>query len=212
MPSDYASQPLVKSRRRVSDHGEVFTPDWMVDAMLDQVKDETERIGSRFLEPACGSGNFLAPALQRKLAAAGTRYAKSRFEFEHQALFALMSVYGIELLPDNIDECKTRLLEIFILFLGVNEQGDLGRAGRAVLDANLIHGDAMTMLTPAGAPIEFPEWAYLGRGKYQRRDFRLDNLSERSQVRGTLFDQFEEHEVFQPTRRYQPMTVKELAA
>src|SRR5947199_5318416 len=103
---------LFKSKQRVADHGEVFTPAWMVEAMLDLVKDETERIDSRFLEPACGSGNFLVRILQRKLAAVESKYAKSEFERRHYAMLALMSIYGIELLADNIAECRANLLEV----------------------------------------------------------------------------------------------------
>jgi hypothetical protein len=71
---------LIKSKRRVADHGEVFTPRWLVEKMLDLVKGETERIDSRFLEPACGSGNFLVPVLQRKLAAVEIKFGKTEFE------------------------------------------------------------------------------------------------------------------------------------
>src|SRR5947207_1890783 len=104
---------LFKSKQRVADHGEVFTPPWMVAAMLDLFKDETERIDSRFLEPACGSGNFLVQILRRKLAAVELKYGRSDFERRHYALLALMCLYGIELLPDNIAECRANLLEIF---------------------------------------------------------------------------------------------------
>ena len=206
------SAPLVKSRQRVADHGEVFTPDWMVEAMLDQVREETERIGSRFLEPACGDGNFLEPVLRRKLVAVEARYGRSVFERSHQALYGLMSIYGIELLEDNAAACRSRLHKIFCDFVHARTDDEWNRAATAVLKANIIRGDAMSMLSPAGEPIQFPEWAYLGRGRFQRRDFRLDNLSQRSQVKGTIFDHFEEHEVFAPTREYPPMTVKELAA
>ena len=104
---------LVKSKQRVADHGEVFTPSWMVEAMLDLVQGETERIDSRFLEPACGSGNFLVPILKRKLAAVELKYGKSDFEKRHFALLALMCCYGIELLADNIAECRAKLLQVF---------------------------------------------------------------------------------------------------
>jgi len=110
---------LVRSRQRVADHGEVFTPQWMVDDMLNLVKDESERIDSRFLEPACGSGNFLKPVLQRKLATVQSRYGRSEFERKHYALFALMCVYGIELLEDNVAECRQNLQQIFNDFLEV---------------------------------------------------------------------------------------------
>src|SRR5512134_396501 len=107
----------VKSKQRVADHGEVFTPAWMVEAMLDLVRHETERIDSRFLEPACGSGNFLVPILRRKLATVLLRYAKSDFERRHHALFGLMCIYGIELLADNAAECRQNLVDTFCEFL-----------------------------------------------------------------------------------------------
>lgn len=104
---------LVKSKQRVADHGEVFTPPWMVEAMLDLVKPETERIDARFLEPACGSGNFIVQILRRKLAAVERKYGKSDFERRHYALLGLMCIYGIELLADNITECRANVLEVF---------------------------------------------------------------------------------------------------
>jgi len=167
---------LIKSRKRIADHGEVFTPRWLVEKMLDLVKGETGRIDSRFLEPSCGIGNFLVPVLQRKLAAVEAKYGKSEFERQHYALLALMCIYGIELLADNIAECRANLLEVFAGYLNVDESNDLYRAAFNVLSQNLVHGDALTMRTHDGHPISFAEWGYLGRGKFQRRDFRLDVL------------------------------------
>src|ERR1700689_4551974 len=103
---------LIKSKRRVADHGEVFTPPWLVEKMLDLVRGETERIDSRFLEPACGSGNFLVPVLKRKLATVQARNGKSDFEMRHYALLALTSIYGIELLEDTVAECRQNWLEV----------------------------------------------------------------------------------------------------
>jgi type I restriction-modification system DNA methylase subunit len=116
---------LIKSKKRVADHGEVFTPPWIVEAMLDLVKGETERIDSRFLEPACGSGNFLIRVLRRKLGAVELKFGKSDFEKRHYALLALMCIYGIELLPDNITECRANLLEIFAEYLNIDESAEL---------------------------------------------------------------------------------------
>ena len=168
----------MKSKQRVADHGEVFTPAWMVEAMLDLVKDETERIDSRFLEPACGSGNFLVQVLRRKLAAVELKYGKSDFEKRHYALLALMCIYGIELLADNIAECRANMLEILAEYLNLDESDDLYRAASYVLSQNLVHGDALTMRTSDGQPITFAEWGYLGKGKFQRRDFRFDMLTQ----------------------------------
>lgn len=204
---------LVKSKQRVADHGEVFTPPWMVGAMLDLVKGETERIDSRFLEPACGSGNFLVQVLQRKLVAVELKYGRSEFEKRHLALHGLMCIYGIELLPDNIAECRDNLLEIFAAYLGLNEADDLYRAARFVLTQNLVHGDALTMLDSHKQPITFAEWGYLGKGKYMRRDFRFDVLTGSSafSAAGSLFAHLGKHEIFTPIKTYAPMTVRELA-
>ncbi|WAS06666.1 N-6 DNA methylase [Gloeomargaritales cyanobacterium VI4D9] len=199
----------VKSKQRVADHGEVFTPPWLVEAMLDLVKDETERIDSRFLEPACGSGNFLVQILRRKLAAVEIKYGRSDFEKRHYALLGLMCIYGIELLADNIAECKANLLEIFAEYLGVGESDQFYLAADYVLSQNLVHGDALTMCTHDGQPITFAEWGYLGKGKFQRRDFRLDTLAMSSTF--SAFSPLNKHEVFTPVKTYSPMTVRELA-
>ena len=202
---------LVKSKERVADHGEVFTPTWMVEDMLDLVKSESERIDSRFLEPACGSGNFLKAVLARKLRAVEARYGKSEFERRQYALFALMSIYGIELLADNILECRQNLLSIFTEFLGATDVEVWRLAANNVLGANIIQGDALTLKTAVEEHIEFPEWGYLGGGKFQRRDFRYEALTQRASFEGTLFEMLEEHELFIPTKTYAPMTVQEIA-
>ena len=205
---------LVKSKQRVADHGEVFTPAWMVEAMLDLVKGETERVDSRFLEPACGSGNFLVRILRRKLAAVELKFRKSDFEKRHYALLALMCAYGIELLADNITECRANILEIFADYLRIEESDDLYRAASHVLLQNLVHGDALTMRTHGGQPITFAEWGYLGKGRFQRRDFRFDVLTGSSafSAEGSLFAHMGRHEIFTPMKTYPPMTVSELAA
>lgn len=204
---------LIKSKKRVADHGEVFTPPWLVEKMLDLVKGETERIDARFLEPACGSGNFLVPILQRKLAAVELKFGKSDFEKRHYALLAVMCAYGIELLDDNIAECRANMLEVFADFLGLTEADELYRAAYYVLSLNLVHGDAMKMRDTAGAPISVVEWGYLGKGRFQRRDFRLDVLTGAASfaAEGSLFASLGKHEIFMPTRTYPPMTVSELA-
>ncbi len=204
----------IKSKKRVADHGEVFTPPWMVEAMLDLVKNETERVDSRFLEPACGSGNFLVRVLQRKLVAVELKFGKSDFERRHYALLAVMCIYGIELLEDNIAECRANMLEILADYLKLSESDDLFRAASYVLLQNLVHGDALKMRTRDDQPITFAEWGYLGKGKFQRRDFRLDTLTQSSafSAEGSLFAHLGKHEIFRPTKSYPPVTVSELAA
>jgi len=192
----------VKSKQRVADHGEVFTPAWLVEAMLDLVKGETERIDARFLEPACGSGNFLVPILRRKLAAVELKYHKSDFERRHYALLALMCIYGIELLADNIAECRANMLEILAEYLDIEDSDDLYRAASHVLSQNLVHGDALTMRAHDGQPITFAEWGYLGKGRFQRRDFRFDVLAGSSafSAEDSLFAHLGKHEIFTPVK------------
>jgi hypothetical protein len=202
---------LVKSRKRVADHGEVFTPSWMVEKMLDLVKDESERVDSRFLEPACGSGNFLLAVLRRKFTTIQSRSGQNDFEKRHNALFALMCIYGIELLEDNVTDCRNILLEELKEFLKIADDDLILSAARHVLSSNIIQGDALTLRNNNGTPIHFPEWGYLGKGKYQRRDFKYDSLTLRSGSEGTLFEMFEEHELFAPTKIYPQMNIEELA-
>lgn len=204
----------IKSKQRVADHGEVFTPPWLVEAMLDLVKDETERIDSRFLEPACGSGNFLVAILRRKLAAVERKYGRSDFERRHYALLALMCLYGIELLADNIAECRANLLEVMAEYLGLEETDPLYRAASYVIAQNIVYGDALRMRTHDGQPIIFAEWGYLGKGRFGRRDFRLDVLTESAawSQEGTLFAHLGKHGIFQPVRTWPPLTVRGLAA
>ena len=204
---------LIKSKKRVADHGEVFTPRWLVEKMLDLVKGETERLDSRFLEPACGSGNFLVPVLQRKLAAVEIKFGKTEFERRQYSLLAVMCAYGIELLADNIAECRANMLEVFADYLNLDETDELYLAASYVLSQNLVHGDALTMLTYDGRPITFAEWGYLGKGKFQRRDFRLEVLTQMSSFsqEGSLFAHLGRHEIFTPLKAYPPMTAREVA-
>lgn len=205
---------LTKTKQRVADHGEVFTPAWMVEAMLDLVKSETERIDSRFLEPACGDGNFLVNVLRRKLAAVETRYGNSDFEKRNYALLSLMCIYGVELLPDNIADCRSKLLGIFSEYLILKPDDELQRAGLYVLSQNLVHGDATKMRSDDDYAITFAEWGYLGKGRFQRRDFRYDSLTQSSafSTEGELFAHLGKHEIFTPAKNYDPITVSELAA
>lgn len=205
---------LIKSKKRVADHGEVFTPPWLVERMLDLVKGESERIDSRFLEPACGSGNFLVKILQRKLDTVALKYGRSAFDQRVYGLVALASCYGIELLADNIAECRVNMLALFSDHMRVTPDDDTWRAAFNILSLNLIHGDALTMRAADGGPITFVEWGHIGNGRFQRRDFRFDTMTQAASLRdeGTLFQHLGKHEVFQPVKTWPPMTVRDLAA
>ncbi len=103
----------VKSRQRVADHGEVFTAEREVKAMCDLVLPETQRIDSRFLEPACGDGNFLAEVLSRKLAVVRKKYRRSTIDYEMNSLLAVSSLYGVDILADNVAACRERLYKLW---------------------------------------------------------------------------------------------------
>ena len=153
----------VKSRQRVVDHGEVFTAEREVNAMLDLVKAETERIESRFLEPACGNGNFIAEVLRRKLVVVSSRYRRSPAEYQRYAFVAVSSVYGVDILEDNVEECRDRLFAIVekdarSAIRGAVEQAFLD-AVRYVLGKNILCGDALTLKDADGEPIRFAEWS-----------------------------------------------------
>lgn len=206
-----AVEQLVKSKQRVADHGEVFTPAHIVEAMLDLVKDESERIDSRFLEPACGEGAFLRQVLLRKLATVQDRYGKNEFERRHYALLGLMCIYGIELLEDNAQLCRDSLADIFTQFINDPDDTTWGVAARTVLEVNIVQADALTMTRADGTHIIFPEWGYLGKGRFQRRDFQYSDLTQRSSYAGTLFAELDDDEIFKPKTEYKPMSVTDLA-
>jgi len=168
----------VVSRQRVADHGEVYTAKREVNAMLDLVKEETERIDSRFLEPACGTGNFLIEIQRRKLDVVERLYGASRHDYDERAAQAVSSIYGVELLPDNVLRCRERLLDDFKdryvrLFgaIGDDYEGLIG----FLLSKNIVEGDALSMKC-GEKNIEFCEWAFIGHGIVKRRDFEFADL------------------------------------
>lgn len=186
----------VKSKKRVADHGEVFTSEREVNAMLDLVKQETERIDSRFLEPACGTGNFLVEILRRKLAVVEQRYGKSQIEYERYAVIAVSSIYGIDLLQDNIEEARKRLFDIFneryTMRYKNNCKEECRTSVKFILERNILRGDALTLLTDNNEPIIFSEWSAVNGSMIKRRDFTLANLleAEAAKVPGDLFEEF----------------------
>ncbi len=186
----------VKSKKRVTDHGEVFTSEREVNAMLDLVKQETERIDSRFLEPACGTGNFLIEILRRKLAVVEQRYGKNQIEYERYSVIAISSIYGVDLLQDNVEEARKRLFDIFNKKYTKKYKSNCKEECRSsvkfILERNILRGDALTLLTDNNEPIVFSEWSAVNGSMIKRRDFTLDNLlkAEASKVPGGLFEDF----------------------
>ena len=174
------SERQVKSKKRVADHGEVFTSEREVNAMLDLVKDETERIGSRFLEPACGEGAFLIEILRRKMAVVKRVYKKSPFDYERYAVQAVTSIYGVELLEDNVKICRQRLFDLWNKEYTANTKKQANDACREtvkfILRKNIICGDALTMLNNDGSPLVFAEWNITTGNSIKRRDYTLSAL------------------------------------
>ncbi len=172
----------VVSKKRVADHGEVYTNPREVNAMLDLVKQETERIDSRFLEPACGTGNFLTEILERKLRIVKKRYARSQHDFERYVVLAVSSIYGIDILEDNVLACQQRLLEIFDngyrSALKKNAREECRRAVKYILTRNILCGDALTLKTVGDnpQPIVFSEWSLVRGSMFKRRDFTFREL------------------------------------
>lgn len=181
----------VKSRKRIVDHGEVFTSEREVNAMLDLVKQETERIDSRFLEPACGTGNFLAEILNRKLKVVKKRYSNNKLDYEKYAVLAITSIYGVDILEDNVLECRNRMFSIFndeyTKICKEDANDECREAVRYILSRNILHGDALTMATLEGEPIIFSEWSLVSGSMIKRRDYRYDELLAGSQEQISIF-------------------------
>ena len=182
---------LTKSRARIRDHGEVFTPDFIINDMLNLVQHEAERIDSRFLEPACGDGNFLIKILERKLEIVERKYKRNQFDYEINSLIAISSIYGIELLDDNVLEARKRLYNLFLekyrkIYKNKINQLLLDNI-KFIIEKNIVQGDALTFKDKNGKLIIFPEWSAINGAQMQRRDFQFMDLAEFNPQRPTLF-------------------------
>lgn len=207
----------INSKKRVADYGEVFTSEREVNAMLDLVKQETERIDSRFLEPACGTGNFLREILERKLRVVESRYRKSQPEYEKYLVIAASSIYGIDILEDNVMECRRQLFEIiqqrYRTLFKHKVKADVERVIQYILEHNIIHGDALDLRTVGEhpQPIKFSEWSFHGK-MVKRRDFTFSSLLPDHQPKepdlfsaNLISDRGEEVFIPTETRSYPPV-------
>ena len=205
----------IVSKQRVTNHGEVYTGKREVSAMLDLVKQETERIESRFLEPACGTGNFLSEILERKLRVVESRYGKSQLEYERNAVLAVSSIYGIDLLEDNVIKCRQRLFDIFDRAYSSLFPDECRNTVRYILGRNIIWGDAITLKTVGDnpQPIIFSEWSPFNGSMIVRRDFAFHELLFFAGMReAPLFSDLGD-EVFipEPVKEYPPTHFLRLA-
>ena len=181
----------VKSRQRVADHGEVFTAEREVKAMCDLVLPETQRIDSRFLEPACGDGNFLAEVLSRKLAVVRKKYKRSTIDYEMNSLLAVSSLYGVDILADNVAACRERLYKLWAKqYKSVCKSecsDDMHRSIRFILERNIVCGNALTLCrvdencNDTDEPIVFSEWAFITGANIQRSDYTFAELLNRDE-------------------------------
>lgn len=180
--ADFEEEEQIVSKQRVADHGEVFTAKREVDAMLALVENETMRIESRVLEPACGTGNFLTEILERKLRTVEARYKSNQIEYERNAVLAASSIYGIDILEDSIAECRKLLLQIFdrqyTRLYGAATKDKCREAVRHILSRNIIRGDALSLTTvePMPKPIVFSEWSPVNGSMLKRRDYTFRGL------------------------------------
>lgn len=197
----------VKSKQRVADHGEVFTNEREVNAMLDLVKHETERIDSRFLEPACGNGNFLAEVLRRKLNVVDQRYSKSQIEWERYAVIAVSSIYGIDILKDNAQECRERLFKIFderYTTLFKDEcKDECRRSIKFLFGRNILWGDALDFTNPeTKQSIIFSEWSAVNGSMLKRRDYMFKFLVEKTHQFSLFNDEGNAAAIDEPVKDY----------
>ena len=187
-----------KSKERVRDYGEVFTNEREVKAMCDLVKDETERIDSRFLEPACGDGNFLAEILKRKLAIVKAKYKKSPLDYEKNAVLAATSIYGVDIMADNVDACRNRMFSIWDKEYTANCKKDANcqtrDAVKFIFKKNIVCGNALTLKrvdengNDLNEPIVFSEWAFITGSNLQRKDYTFDELLNKEKVKQLAID------------------------
>ena len=206
---DIGNTNQVKSKKRVTDHGEVFTNDREVNAMLDLVKQETERIDSRFLEPACGNGNFLAEVLKRKLAVVECRYSKSQIEWERNSFIAISNIYGVDILEDNALECQERLFAIFSKIyvdkFGINGKLEFLKSIKFILKRNILWGDALDFTNPVTKKqIVFSEWNMINENMVKRRDFIFKFLVEKTHQFSIFNDEGDAAAIDEPVKDFPP--------
>lgn len=212
----------IKSKERVSEHGEVFTNEREVNAMLDLVKDESERIDSRFLEPACGDGNFVIEILRRKLQTVERKYKRSKTDFEKYSIVAVSSIYGVDIMEDNARECRKRLYDFwnerYSAVCKDQTTEECREAAEYIIKHNILYGDALTMLKNNGDPIVFAQWDLVIGNKMKRRDYRLDQLMKSNQQQmdlemylgGWEYDEESKAWVPTPIKEYDPVNYWEV--
>lgn len=200
------------SRSRIYEHGEVFTPPSIVDRMLGHVREELDSYDTRVLEPACGSGNFLVPILARKLESVDVTFSSNGSERFNRALHAAMSIYGVELLEDNVSVCRDRLLSVMEQWANSEQPRNWLKAAEKVFKLNVVCGDALSFLERNGNPLRFSEWSISGETLFTRREFEFSDLVASNSYRESiLFDPIATHEMFSPVRAQSNLDLSAIA-
>lgn len=166
-----SEEVIIKSKKRVQNHGEVFTPKWIIDQMLDTpgIKEACENIQATFLEPSAGEGAFLIVILMRKLEMVSSLYNDSLKQYEHYSLFALTTLYGVELLQDNAKICSMNLFEVYVdYYIRACNKHEIKKlkdsvlnSAKTIISANIQQGNFLTRITADGEPLVFSEWKSL---------------------------------------------------
>lgn len=196
------SEKIIKSADRVKNIGEVFTPQKTVDFMLDQpeIKAKVNSLTATFLEPSAGEGAFLVEILKRKLLYAKTQ-ANGKKDLQNKLLQALSTLYGIELMEDNVEMLVMNMIntfrDVYFKTFSPEEQNQkILKSANVIISANMAQGNALTYKTATGNSIVFSEWKPVGKSKVQRTEYTFDSIVEGSGPTGTVQEHSEQLDLF----------------
>ena len=195
----------IKSNDRIKDHGEVFTPKKIVEKMLEQtgITEQVYSLRSTFLEPSAGEGASLIAILERKLKYAAKQSTNMR-EFSNNALMALSTLYGIELLEDNVEMLVMNMNETFannyrklgMEFFEAKPDPKVYHSAKVIIRANMAQGDALKKVDASGNPIIFSEWQPIGKTRVQRTEYTFESIINNDGPIGTVQNQTEQLDLF----------------
>ncbi len=190
-----------KENYKIDEFGEVFTSKREVNDMVDMINNETNRLESTFLEPACGDGNFLSEVLNRKLKLIESYKSSLKIDFQANIFKAASSLYGIDIQKENVEKCRIRLFEKIIKFFEkeYTKNTKFEEVIKLVLEKNILLGDALTLRNPEdNTPIVFSQWSFLSEYQVKRLDYSFKSILNTSEIHSLpLFSDFGE-QVFIP--------------
>ena len=191
------AETLIKSKSRVQHHGEVFTPDWMVKKMLSEpsIQEKLQDLHATFFEPSAGEGAFLTEILSQKLDYVDRISSKS--SWVTNALWALMSIYAIELLQDNLHVARSKMLDIagkrYEKFLGkkLTKRTDFYKAAKFLIEKNLVQGNTLTYKNNIDELIMFNDWQVVDSKHVKREPFTFKSMIDGSESTERLDEQLD---------------------